>query len=179
MKPLVVGMSSNIGRNHVDPVCGMTVSGDTPLHADYAQKTYFFCSEHCLHNFTERPEAYLGEAFGVDGPHHVSAEPASTEHSSAFAGTAAIEHLYTCPMHPEVRQGRPDSCPKCGMALEPESPVLAASGTQFTCPMHPEVVQDSPGDCPICGMALEPRELVSKEENPELIDMSRRFWNDK
>jgi Cu+-exporting ATPase len=176
MKPFVVGMSSNIGRNHVDPVCGMTVSGDTPLHADYAQKTYFFCSEHCLHKFTERPEAYLGEAFSVDAPHHVSAEPASTEHCSACAGTAAVEHLYTCPMHPEVRQGRPGSCPKCGMALEPESPVLAASGTQFTCPMHPEVVQDSPGDCPICGMALEPCELVSEEENPELIDMSRRFW---
>ena len=175
MKPFVIDVSSDVGRHHVDPVCGMTVSGDTPLHADYAQKTYFFCSEHCLHKFTERPEAFLGEAFSVDAPHHVSAEPASTEHCLACAGTAAVEHVYTCPMHPEVRQGRPGSCPKCGMALERESPGPAASGTQYTCPMHPEVVQDSPGDCPICGMALEPRELVSEEENPELVDMSRRF----
>ena len=139
MKPFVINLSSDVGDRHVDPVCGMTVSGDTPLHADYSQKTFFFCSEHCLHRFQEQPEAYLGEAFSADAPHHASAGPASTENCSACAGTAAVEPVYTCPMHPEV-------------------------------------VQDSPGDCPICGMALEPRELVGGEENPELIDMSRRFW---
>ena len=47
----------------------------------------------------------------------------------------------------------------------------------YTCPMHPEIVQDDPGDCPICGMALEPMTVtLTEEENPELIDMSRRFW---
>jgi len=49
--------------------------------------------------------------------------------------------------------------------------------TSFTCPMHPEIVRDAPGSCPICGMALEPRTVsLEEEENPELAQMSRRFW---
>ena len=53
-----------------------------------------------------------------------------------------------------------------------------AKGTAWTCPMHPEIVRDAPGSCPICGMALEPRAVTSAEEpeNPELADMTRRFW---
>ncbi|MBT3397316.1 MAG: hypothetical protein HN423_09090, partial [Alphaproteobacteria bacterium] len=63
---------------------------------------------------------------------------------------------YTCPMHPEVRQDEPGSCPDCGMALEPTT-VSAVTRTEYTCPMHPEIVKDAPGECPSCGMALEPR----------------------
>src|SRR5882762_3567417 len=49
--------------------------------------------------------------------------------------------------------------------------------SQYTCPMHPEIVRDRPGNCPICGMALEPRAVyLAEEENPELVDMTRRFW---
>jgi Cu+-exporting ATPase len=62
------------------------------------------------------------------------------------------------------------------MALEPES-VLPATRTDYTCPMHPEIVRSEPGHCPICGMALEPRTITAhEEENPELRDMTRRFW---
>ena len=62
------------------------------------------------------------------------------------------------------------------MALEPEFPA-ALSKTEYTCPMHPEIVRDQPGNCPICGMALEPRNVAATEEdNPELRDMTRRFW---
>jgi len=62
------------------------------------------------------------------------------------------------------------------MALEPDVP-LAARRTEYTCPMHPEIVRSGPGSCPICGMALEPRTVTEiAEENPELRDMSRRFW---
>ena len=62
------------------------------------------------------------------------------------------------------------------MALEPESPLLF-SKVEYTCPMHPEIVRPGPGDCPICGMALEPRTVTEhEEENPELADMTRRFW---
>ncbi|HYX30811.1 MAG TPA: heavy metal translocating P-type ATPase, partial [Pyrinomonadaceae bacterium] len=50
-------------------------------------------------------------------------------------------------------------------------------GSEFTCPMHPEIVRDAPGTCPICGMALEPRSVsLEMEENPELHEMTRRFW---
>ncbi|MFZ2302246.1 MAG: copper-translocating P-type ATPase [Gallionella sp.] len=82
--------------------------------------------------------------------------------------------MYTCPMHPEIRQPAPGSCPKCGMALEPETP-LPPGAVEYTCPMHPEVVRSEPGSCPICGMALEPRNAVA-EDNTELNDMTRRFW---
>jgi Cu+-exporting ATPase len=85
--------------------------------------------------------------------------------------------MYTCPMHQEVREAQAGACPKCGMALDPESVSLPATRTQYTCPMHPEIVRDAPGDCPICGMALEPQTITAEEpENPELIDMMRRFW---
>jgi P-type Cu+ transporter len=84
---------------------------------------------------------------------------------------------YTCPMHSEVRHQGHGSCPKCGMALEPLSPLATPHKTEYTCPMHPEVVRDAPGSCPICGMALEPRTItLDEDENPELADTKRRFW---
>ena len=81
-------------------------------------------------------------------------------------------------MHPDVRHTGPGSCPMCGMGLEPVTPLAPAARTEWTCPMHPEIVRDEPGSCPICGMALEPRTALSEteEENPELRDMTRRFW---
>src|SRR5512145_1438990 len=83
---------------------------------------------------------------------------------------------YTCPMHPEIRQTGPGTCPKCGMALEPVAPVAAATRTEWVCPMHPEIVRDAPGSCPKCGMALEPRtSTAGEEENAELVDIWRRF----
>ncbi|WP_235209267.1 copper-translocating P-type ATPase [Methylobacter sp. BBA5.1] len=85
---------------------------------------------------------------------------------------------YTCPMHPEIQSLRPGNCPKCGMALEPVETPRPVSHTEWVCPMHPEIVRDVPGNCPICGMALEPRTVDAgqAEQNPELTDMSRRFW---
>ncbi len=85
---------------------------------------------------------------------------------------------YTCPMHPDVRQQAPGNCPKCGMALEPADVLEPKGRTEWVCPMHPEIVRDDPGTCPICGMALEPRSLgpAEADENPELKNMSRRFW---
>jgi Cu+-exporting ATPase len=82
---------------------------------------------------------------------------------------------YTCPMHPEVRQQGPGSCPKCGMALEPVTVEAPQTKVEYTCPMHPEIVRDRPGFCPICGMALEPRTVAGEEANAELADMTRRF----
>jgi Cu+-exporting ATPase len=80
-------------------------------------------------------------------------------------------------MDPEVRQQGAGACPKCGMALEPLDISAALTKTEYTCPMHPEVVRDAPGTCPICGMALEARVVtLTEEKNPELEDMTRRFW---
>ena len=57
------------------------------------------------------------------------------------------------------------------------TPAPPATKTEYTCPMHPQIVRDKPGNCPICGMALEPRTVsLADEENPELVDMTRRFW---
>jgi Cu+-exporting ATPase len=63
------------------------------------------------------------------------------------------------------------------MALEADVPIFVAR-TEYTCPMHPEVVRSAPGSCPVCGMALESRTVAasSAEDNPELRDMTRRFW---
>ena len=63
------------------------------------------------------------------------------------------------------------------MALEPVALAAPMTRTEYTCPMHPDVVRQEPGFCPICGMALEPRTVsMAEEANPELIDMTRRFW---
>jgi Cu+-exporting ATPase len=84
---------------------------------------------------------------------------------------------YTCPMHPEVLQKVPGSCPRCGMALEPKEQAPPAAKREYVCPMHPEVVRDAPGTCPKCGMALEPRTVASEEDekNPEYAYMRKRF----
>ena len=63
------------------------------------------------------------------------------------------------------------------MSLEFAGEPAPLQRTEWTCPMHPEVVQDTPGNCPKCGMALESRTvMVEEDENPELLDMKRRFW---
>jgi len=145
-------------RTGKDPVCGMTVDLDHPKGG----KTVFegreigFCSSRCKARFEADPQRYLGE----QRPPELSA-PAGTK--------------WVCPMDAEVEADRPGPCPRCGMALEPATPVQSTR-VEWTCPMHPQIVRDQPGTCPICGMALEPRTVSLEEENPELRDMSRRFW---
>jgi Cu+-exporting ATPase len=98
----------------------------------------------------------------------------SSRADAKLDGSARAE--YTCPMHPEVRQHDPGSCPKCGMSLEPVTPAPAAK-IEYTCPMHPQIVRSEPGTCPICGMTLEPRTPTPETEgNAELASMRRRFW---
>lgn len=91
----------------VDPVCGMTV--DPPSAAGsliHLGKTYYFCSTHCVSKFQANPEQFLKPS------------SATTAHSDA----PAVTGRYTCPMHPEIVQDGPGTCPKCGMALEPMQP---------------------------------------------------------
>ena len=109
----------------LDPVCGMTVDPATSKHRfEYHGETFHFCSAGCRTKFAADPEKYLTE---------------------------------------KTQQKAPD----------PARP----AGSIYTCPMHPEIRQVGAGSCPICGMALEP-EVASLETgpNPELADMTRRFW---
>ncbi len=144
-------------KTYTDPVCGMTVKEDSTLRVEHDGQLYLFCNSKCLAKFQATPDDYL--------------KPRPAKSSRKSAADASV--TYICPMDPEVRQLGPGSCPKCGMALEPETSVAAA--LEYTCPMHPEIVRSEPGDCPICGMALEPRDAPA-EENAELRDMTRRFW---
>ena len=88
-------------KTATDPVCGMTVnSATTPHHYQHQDSTYYFCSAGCRTKFTAYPARYLK---GKAGPSEPIAEG----------------KIYTCPMHPEIRQAGPGYCPICGMALEP------------------------------------------------------------
>lgn len=84
----------------------MEVAESTPYHTQSGAQHYYFCSEHCRQAFSDHPENY------------VTPEISSISCHACAADTA----LYTCPMHPEVEQKGPGSCPKCGMALEPKQP---------------------------------------------------------
>ena len=107
------------GPGLTDPVCGMTVSASSAHAVEHDGERHVFCSSRCQARFTAEPTRFLT-------PEDTRADPGA---------------VYTCPMHPEVRQLGPGSCPTCGMALEP----LTASADDT-------------------------------DENPELADMTRRFW---
>jgi Cu+-exporting ATPase len=150
----------------IDPVCGMKVfEKPNAIRREYRASTYYFCNPSCAAKFEADPERYI------------KAPDSEPMHTSALRPAPAdAEAWYTCPMDPEVRQKGPGPCPKCGMALEPVEP-LPASRVEYVCPMHPEIVRREPGSCPICGMALEARTVAADEPpNPELVDMTRRFW---
>jgi Cu+-exporting ATPase len=159
----------------------MNVNPATAKHVhEHAGKKFYFCCAGCLEKFKADPQGYLNKPKSsglvmLGMPAAPKAGPITTvqpPQKPASAGAPA----YVCPMCPEVRESKPRACPSCGMALEPEIP-LATTRTQYTCPMHPEIVRSEPGSCPICGMTLEPRTVTAaQEENPELRDMTRRFW---
>ncbi|MEO8203210.1 MAG: heavy metal translocating P-type ATPase [Betaproteobacteria bacterium] len=97
------------GKVLKDPVCGMTVKPQTPHQLEHTGRTVYFCSAGCKAKFAADPEKY-------------SVPP---EERKAVPAPAVVPGaMYTCPMHPEVRQDHPGDCPKCGMALEPETPSL-------------------------------------------------------
>lgn len=95
-----------VDKPFTDPVCGMRVADQPDRRIEYDGHVYHFCSVKCMDKFRASPSAYVGEERQV----------AST---SAPAGT-----IYTCPMHPQIQQPGPGTCPICGMALEPMMPSL-------------------------------------------------------
>ena len=148
----------------IDPICGMQVDEDKAAgQSTYKGKGYFFCAPICKERFDADPEHYLNP-------------PAPDSAGTPTAKPELEGALHICPMDPEVEKIGPGACPKCGMALEPKFVLQPPTKKEYVCPMHPEVVQDAPGSCSICGMALEPRTVTLEEANPELIDMTHRFW---
>ncbi len=157
--PIIENTPSRAER---DPVCGMTVTRADAPSAEYQGRSYQFCNPKCREKFLLDPERYLRP------------QPPATPAIMTVQPAVATGTRYICPMDPEVESDRPGACPKCGMALEPETPMSPAEN--YICPMHPEVVQSQPGACPICGMALEAHTIAPEPENAELAAMSRRFW---
>src|SRR6476646_2957772 len=176
MNPVKIS-SGKTGRTLVkDPVCNMDVDPNTAAgSSEYRGKTYHFCSPGCVKRFDADPERYLAPKAAPPKSQMVQiggiapAKPSANSAPAQSAGKGTV--TYVCPMDPEVRETEHGACPKCGMALEPET-------IEYTCPMHPEIVRDGPGNCPICGMALEPRVAagVHPEDDSELRSMQRRFW---
>ncbi|MBI3898928.1 MAG: heavy metal translocating P-type ATPase [Gammaproteobacteria bacterium] len=103
---------------HIDPVCGMTVSTNPEKSAEHDDRTYYFCSQGCVTKFRADPSHYLQKH--ADAPRL----------SNPSAGSAT-DVIYTCPMHPEIRQIGPGSCPICGMALEPLMPTAEADTSEL------------------------------------------------
>jgi P-type Cu+ transporter len=93
-----------------DPVCGMTVTDQSFHRSTHMGQTFFFCGPKCKGKFDANPMHFMGEQ---------SEKSSKVAEVSAVAGT-----IYTCPMHPEIRQNHPGNCPKCGMTLEPVIPSL-------------------------------------------------------
>jgi P-type Cu+ transporter len=121
-----------------DPVCGMQVSAQSVHWTAHDGHTFYFCSAKCKDKFDADPRRYLAPAAvpqsAAPGAH--AGHAARLEHSrrgehetapseaTATAAAAAARTIYTCPMHPEIRQDHPGNCPKCGMTLEPVIPEL-------------------------------------------------------
>src|SRR5581483_7453197 len=120
------------------------------------------------------------ETSSLDPVCGMTVNPATAQASTEYQGRT---YYFCCPSCLQKFQANPDrylagAAPDGhGHPSVPSGPPAAGTSVEYTCPMHPEVISDHPGSCPICGMALEPRTVQAEEgPNPELVDMSRRFW---
>ncbi len=113
------GGPSPSGTVTVDPVCGMRVDPSNSLHETYQGRAFWFCNPRCAEKFRADPQKYL------------LPQPAGCCHATSHGipgGPSTATGIHTCPMHPEVRQEGPGSCPLCGMALEPTAISLQEEG---------------------------------------------------
>ena len=149
------------GEPAIDPVCGMKVNPATARHThEHAGTMYYFCRDGCLQKFVADPKRYL-----ESGPVGMGAQ----------AQPAPVKLMLG--KRPAPQASSPT--PQAGLPEPPvPSPQSRGASVTYTCPMDPQIRQQGPGACPICGMALEPLEVSLEDEgpNPELVDMTRRFW---
>lgn len=139
---------STTESNVIDPVCGMTVSTQSPHHSEFEGTTYYFCCGGCLSKFRDDPKGTLDR----------QSDPVSLV--SLTVGKSSCCHNHSATTGPRID---PNDVPE---------------GTVFTCPMHPEIEQVGFGDCPLCGMDLEPKfvSATDPEGDRQYRDMQRRFW---
>ena len=185
----------------IDPICGMTVDPATAAGShDHRGLSYYFCGLSCLERFKVDPERALQpqlvspakpttrkplpmmqpapvatDAAAIDPVCGMTVQPATAAGSYEYQGktyyfcaTSCLTKFRIDPIHyltpPEERAPR-------------VMPVPSGGVVEYICPMDPEVLETQPGACRICGMALEPKVVsLEDERNPELEDMSRRFW---
>jgi P-type Cu+ transporter len=186
----------------IDPICGMTVDPATAAGShDHRGQRYYFCGLSCLERFRADPEralqpqlessakpttrrplpmmqqapAVTGAAAAIDPVCGMTVQPATAAGSYEYQGktyyfcaTSCLAKFRAEPIHyltpPEQRIPRVMPVPSSGVV-------------EYICPMDPEVLETQPGACRICGMALEPKVVsLEDERNPELEDMTRRFW---
>ena len=142
----------------IDPVCGMTVSADSPRSAEFGGKNYVFCSDGCLEKFQDDPAGVLAKR----------SQKEASSGSSCCGGGAAVQ----------IEETSDTSSCCSGHSSTKASDAPADPTAIYTCPMHPEIEQVGPGDCPICGMDLEPKlvALDDEGEDKQYADMKRRFW---
>ena len=185
----------------IDPICGMTVDPATAAGShDHRGQRYYFCGLSCLERFKADPERALQPqlvsfpkpttrkplpmmqpapvvtgATAIDPVCGMTVQPATAADSYEYQGktyyfcaTSCLTKFRAEPIHyltpPEQRMSR-------------VMPVPSGGVVEYICPMDPEVLETQPGACRICGMALEPKVVsLEDERNPELEDMTRRFW---
>ena len=154
MTPATETVAASLVR---DPVCGMTFPPEkAKATSQHGGETIHFCSPGCKQKFDADPERYLRA--GSEASHGAAMHAPHAGHKH--------EHHHHAP-HAHHAHGAP----------QPATAPSAGAAVEWTCPMHPEILRDKPGSCPLCGMALEPRTITAhEEENPELRDMTRRFW---
>jgi len=165
-----------------DPICGMTVTNETAVSiVEWEGKKYGFCAEYCHDLFMKHPEKFVEsdteEAKNkskaeIDPVCGMNVDPHNAAGESEFNETS----YYFCSTHCKTKfDSDPDSY--LGNKKVEKTVIPEGANVKYTCPMHPEVIADKLEDCPICGMALEPMEISLEDtENPELIDMTKRFW---
>jgi len=115
-----------------DVVCGMDISTDTKFHTQKGDETYYFCSTSCQEKFDKNPESYMEKEIDESCPSCkpiFTPEPHVHHHTHSETTSESSDAMYTCPMHPEIQQIGPGTCPKCGMALEP---MVAQAGEEDT-----------------------------------------------
>lgn len=102
-------------KESIDSVCGMKVDPSNSLNHKIDNKFFYFCSKNCLGKFQTNPSNYITKF--QEKPHSCCN---INNHKNDYANIADAT-IYTCPMHSEIRKPHPGACPKCGMALEPET----------------------------------------------------------